>query len=82
MLDHCTELVAEGKPSATETSVAKLFVAETVREVVLECQHVLGACGYVEGFQTERLVRDVLVLPIWGGSSNIQRNNLANLCRQ
>ena len=37
------------------------------------------AYGYVEGFRMERLVRDVLVLPIWGGSSAIQRNNLASL---
>ena len=81
MLDRCTDLVASNLPSAVETSMAKLFVAETVREIVLDCQRVLGAYGYAEGFQMERLVRDVLVLPIWGGSSAIQKNNLANLLK-
>jgi alkylation response protein AidB-like acyl-CoA dehydrogenase len=27
----------------------------------------------------ERYVRDILVMPIWGGSSAIQKNNIANL---
>jgi hypothetical protein len=26
-------------------------------------------------------VRDVLVMPIWGGSSAIQKNNIANFLR-
>jgi len=79
VLNRCIDLVADDMPSAVETSMAKIFVAETVRQIVLECQRVLGAYGYAEGFQMERLVRDVLVLPIWGGSSAIQRNNLAGL---
>ena len=41
----------------------------------------LGAYGYAEGFAMERYVRDVLVMPIWGGSSLIQKNNIANLMR-
>jgi alkylation response protein AidB-like acyl-CoA dehydrogenase len=38
----------------------------------------LGAYGYAEGFSIERHVRDVLVYPIYGGSSAIQLNNIAN----
>ena len=81
MLDHCVEMVASGQPSAVDTSMAKLFVSEAARDIILDCQRVLGAYGYAEGFQMERLVRDVLVLPIWGGSSAVQRNNLAALMR-
>lgn len=81
MLQYAIWLIAEGKPSAAETSMAKLHVAEAAREIILSCQCILGAYGYAEGFQMERLVRDVLVLPIWGGSSAIQRNNIANLLR-
>jgi alkylation response protein AidB-like acyl-CoA dehydrogenase len=79
MLDRALSAVCEDRDSAAETSMAKLFVAETACDIVLACQRVLGAYGYAEGFQMERLVRDVLVLPIWGGSSAIQRNNLASL---
>jgi len=38
----------------------------------------MGAYGYVEDFDMERYVRNVLALPILGGSSAIQRNNIAN----
>jgi alkylation response protein AidB-like acyl-CoA dehydrogenase len=61
--------------------MAKLFVSDTAREIVLSCQQVLGAYGYARGFAMERYVRDVLVMPIWGGSSAIQKNNIANLMR-
>jgi len=69
-------------PSAVDTCMAKLFVAETAKEIVLACQQsVMGAYGYAEGFGMERYVRDVLAVPIYGGSSAIQRNNIATLMK-
>ncbi|WP_254302544.1 acyl-CoA dehydrogenase family protein [Sphingobium chlorophenolicum] len=61
-----------------ETSMAKLYVAEAAKSVVLDAQEILGAYGYVKGFDVERYVHDVLAMPIIGGSSMIQRNNIAN----
>lgn len=68
-------------PCRTETSMAKLFVCEMAKQVVLDCQSVLGAYGYVKGFDMERYVRDILLMPIIGGSTNIQKNNVANALR-
>ena len=80
MLAHAAWLVENGKPSAVATSMAKLFVTERAKEVTLACQQqVMGAYGYAHGFQMERHVRDVLGPTIYGGSSAIQRNNIANL---
>jgi alkylation response protein AidB-like acyl-CoA dehydrogenase len=79
MLSHAAWKVHTGQPSAVETSMAKLYVADTAREIVLTCQQILGAYGYAHGFAMERYVRDILVMPIWGGSSAIQKNNIANL---
>jgi alkylation response protein AidB-like acyl-CoA dehydrogenase len=59
-------------------SMAKLFVTETALDIVLTCQKVLGAYGYVRDFDMERYVRDMLAMPIIGGSSAIQKNNIAN----
>jgi alkylation response protein AidB-like acyl-CoA dehydrogenase len=82
MLANAAWLVQEGKPSATATSMAKLFVTERAKEVTLACQQqVMGAYGYAFGFQMQRYVRDILAIPIYGGSSAIQRNNIANLLR-
>jgi alkylation response protein AidB-like acyl-CoA dehydrogenase len=81
MLDHAAGLVDRGEPSAVQTSMTKLFVSETVREITITCQMVMGAYGYAEGFNMERYVRDAMVLPIFGGSSAIQKTNIANLLR-
>jgi alkylation response protein AidB-like acyl-CoA dehydrogenase len=81
MLDHAAGLVDRGEPSAVQTSMTKLFVAETVRDITITCQMVMGAYGYAEGYNMERYVRDAMVLPIFGGSSAIQKTNIANLLR-
>tara|TARA_B000000460_G_scaffold179620_1_gene128422 strand:- start:3714 stop:4880 length:1167 start_codon:yes stop_codon:yes gene_type:complete len=61
-----------------QMSMAKLFVTETALDIVLTCQKILGAYGYVRDFDMERYVRDMLAMPILGGSSAIQKNNIAN----
>lgn len=59
-----------------ETSMAKLFTTETAKKIVLDAQTVMGAYGYAKDFDCERYVRDILAMPIIGGSSAIQRNNI------
>ncbi|MGE0386822.1 MAG: acyl-CoA dehydrogenase family protein [Gammaproteobacteria bacterium] len=81
MIQHAAQLVERELPSAVETAMTKLYVSETVREIVLSCQQILGAYGYAKGYAMERYVRDVLIMPIAGGSSAIQRNNVAALMR-
>jgi alkylation response protein AidB-like acyl-CoA dehydrogenase len=50
--------------------MAKLFITETAKEIVLNCQqYVMGAYGYAHGFNMERYVRDILAPIIYGGSS-------------
>jgi alkylation response protein AidB-like acyl-CoA dehydrogenase len=71
-------LANQNTESSIQMSMAKLFVTETARDIVLTCQEVLGAYGYVKDFDMERYVRDILVMPIIGGSSAMQKNNIAN----
>jgi alkylation response protein AidB-like acyl-CoA dehydrogenase len=78
MLYHGAWLASQGRPCSVETSMAKLFVADTAVDVVLCCQRVMGAYGLSEGHDMERHVRDVIGMPIVGGSSNMQKNNIAN----
>jgi alkylation response protein AidB-like acyl-CoA dehydrogenase len=77
MLYHAAWLAASSRPCAVETSMAKLFIGEAAVEIVLACQRILGAYGCAEGSDMERYVRDVCLMPIVGGSSNMQRNNVA-----
>jgi alkylation response protein AidB-like acyl-CoA dehydrogenase len=78
MLYRAAWLAQENKPCSVETSMAKLFVADTAVEIALICQRVLGAYGLSEGHDMERHVRDLLGMPIVGGSSAMQKNNIAN----
>jgi len=70
----------EGK-APLETAMAKLFVCQAAQEIVLTCQQILGAYGYIKEFDMERHVRDILIMPILGGSSAIQKNNICNMLK-
>ncbi len=81
MLYDAAARAQAGAPSAIETSMAKLFIADTGLEIALLCQQVMGAYGLSDSFEMERHVRDLLGMPIVGGSSDMQKNNLASLMR-
>ena len=81
MLYNAAAMASEGRPCGVETSMAKLFCAEVGKAVALEGQTILGAYGYVKDFDMERYVRDALLMPIIGGSSAVQLNNIANWAR-
>jgi alkylation response protein AidB-like acyl-CoA dehydrogenase len=78
MLYRAAWLAHNDRPCSVETSMAKLFVADTAVEIAIACQRVMGAYGLSEGHDMERHVRDLLGMPIVGGSSNMQKNNIAN----
>ena len=71
------KLDGEGR-HGVETAIAKLMATEYCTEITLAAQKVMGAYGYASEFPMERYVRDSLALPIFGGSSAIQRNNIVN----
>jgi len=81
MLYHGAWLADRGRPCAVETSMAKLFCADVGVEIALACQQVMGAYGLTDAYDMERNVRDLLGMPIVGGSSDIQKNNLAKMLR-
>ena len=81
MLYHAARLASAGRPCAIETSMAKLFIADTGVEIALACQQVMGAYALSDAYDMDRNVRDLLGMPIVGGSSDMQRNNLAGLWR-
>jgi alkylation response protein AidB-like acyl-CoA dehydrogenase len=81
MLWNAARLAHEGLPCAAETSMAKLFIADAGVEIALACQQIVGAYALSPDYEIERCVRDLLGMPIVGGSSDMQKNNLAALWR-
>lgn len=81
MLYSAANLAQSNRPCGIESSMAKLFICERAKQVVLNCQLIFGAYGCDLDLDMQRYVRDILILPIAGGSSAIQRNNLTNRMR-
>ncbi len=81
MLYHGAWLANTGQPCSVETSMAKLFVADAGVEIALTCQQVMGAYALSDSYDMDRHVRDLLGMPIVGGSSDMQKNNLASLLK-
>ena len=65
----------DGRVSA---SISKLYASETAFEVVNEALQIFGGYGYTKMFPIEKLLRDVRLLRIYEGTSEIQRIILAD----
>lgn len=68
---------AAGKPCSEEAAMVKLFTTEQAKQVCLSGMQVLGGYGYLGEFDMERCLRDSLLGPIGGGTSQIQRTIIA-----
>lgn len=59
-------------------SMAKLFASEMANKVAYQALQIHGGYGYIKDFPVERHYRDVRVLTIYEGTSEIQRKVIAN----
>jgi acyl-CoA dehydrogenase len=53
------------------TPMIKKWSAESGVYIVRECMELMGGIGYIEDLVMPKLMRDVMVLPIWEGAGNI-----------
>jgi alkylation response protein AidB-like acyl-CoA dehydrogenase len=72
-------MVASGQNALKEITMAKLFCGETYAKVANMGMQVLGGYGYNKEFDMERHYRDARVATVAAGSSQMQRNLIANL---
>ena len=63
----------QGRPSTTETSIAKLYATEAAQWCANEAIQVHGGAGYVDDHPVERWFRDVRVTTLYEGTSQIQQ---------
>jgi butyryl-CoA dehydrogenase len=62
-----------GKPSTTETSMAKLYATESAVDCANLAIQVHGGSGYVDDHPVERYMRDARVTTLYEGTSQIQK---------
>jgi alkylation response protein AidB-like acyl-CoA dehydrogenase len=72
-------LVSNGQDALREITMAKLFTSETYVKIASQGMQVLGGFGYCEEFDMARHYRDARASTIAAGTSQIQRNLIANL---
>lgn len=68
---------ADGERYSLEASMAKLLASEMAGRVTDKALQIHGGYGFTAALPLERYVRDVRILRIYEGSSEIQRNIIA-----
>jgi len=67
------DLKDKGRPSTTETSIAKWYATEAAVRCANTAIQVHGGSGYVDDYPVERYFRDVRVTTLYEGTSQIQQ---------
>ncbi|HXF16948.1 MAG TPA: acyl-CoA dehydrogenase family protein [Burkholderiales bacterium] len=67
-----------GLPSIRQSSIAKCFANEMVREVTGHALQMMGAYGYSKDYPLEQRMRDAWGWGIAGGAIDIQKTNIAS----
>lgn len=76
---HAAQLEREGRDCLKETSMSKYFTSETAKKIALRGIDLMGAEGGSTQHDVQRYLRDVLVLCIGGGTTQIQKNIIAKV---
>ena len=84
-LDACRPLVyrigrlkEKNKPAVLESSIAKLFLSESLVKSCQDALQIYGGYGYMVEQGIERDLRDALGSTLYSGTSEIQRNLIAS----
>jgi alkylation response protein AidB-like acyl-CoA dehydrogenase len=73
LVHRAAQLADEGKPFRLEASMAKLYASEAGSRAADSSLQVLGGYGYMRDQPIERMVRDVRLMEIGEGTSEVQR---------
>jgi len=66
-----------GKPMRSAASKAKLYASEMANRVAYKAVQIHGSVGYSRETDVERMYRDARVIPIYEGTSEVQRMIIA-----
>ncbi|MEG0383546.1 MAG: acyl-CoA dehydrogenase family protein [Solibacillus sp.] len=76
-LDDLIDKHMKGEDIVTPISMAKWYVTEMTRRMSARCLQLYGGYGYMEEYPIARRYRDVAVMPIYGGTTEIMKNIIA-----
>lgn len=70
---YAVEKFQEGGDCSKEVSMAKLFGCDLAQKIAYDCIQALGGAGYMEEYDMSRFMRDIRLMTIGGGSSEIMK---------
>jgi citronellyl-CoA dehydrogenase len=74
---HAVTLFQAGVECSKEVSMAKLFAGDLAQRVAYDCLQAHGGAGYMEEYDLSRFTRDIRLMTIGGGSSEIMKEIIA-----
>ncbi len=74
---HAVELFDAKENPVKEISMAKLFAGDLAQRVAYDCQQFYGGMGYIDETDVARAWRDVRLITIGGGTSEIMKEIIA-----
>jgi citronellyl-CoA dehydrogenase len=70
---HAVDKVNCGEDAQVEISMAKLFAGDLAQRVAYDCLQFHGGYGFTEEYDIARAYRDVRLMPIGGGTSEVMK---------
>ena len=71
------DLINRGERCTREITMAKLFTSELSQKVVYDCMQIFGGFGYTVEYSIGRMWRDVRLITIGAGTSEIMKEIVA-----
>ncbi|AEI66410.1 acyl-CoA dehydrogenase family protein [Corallococcus macrosporus] len=76
---HAVDLFDRKENPVKEVSMAKLFAGDLAQRVAYDCQQFYGGMGYVEETAIARMWRDVRLITIGGGTSEVMKEIISKI---
>ena len=76
---HASELYDAKESPVKEISMAKLVAGDLAQKVAYDCQQFFGGMGYIEETAIARAWRDIRLITIGGGTSEIMKEIISKL---
>jgi citronellyl-CoA dehydrogenase len=76
---NAVQLMIAGEEPTVAVSMAKLFAADLAQRVIYDCMQFHGGYGYIEEYDISRAYRDMRLLPIGGGTSEVMKEIISKL---
>ena len=76
---HAVALFDAKENAVKEISMAKLFAGDLAQKVAYDCQQFYGGMGYIEENHIARAWRDIRIITIGGGTSEVMKEIIAKM---